>query len=175
MTCKSKFALCGGGLVFCLLMLSGCGGPALKFNNAIAGANKKMADVGMEFGKAVGEVLSGQETSLPKAKAAHEKWVKTLSDVKAEMKTLTVPSSASGKKLYETHQRFLQVQEEFSGMFGEIVRILEDKKLDAKTKQVRVQQILSQIEPKESPVLAELQNAQREFAKENNFRLEQPK
>jgi hypothetical protein len=175
MNVKQKYVVGGVGLSLCVLLLSGCGGPAVKFNNAIAMANKKLADVGQEFGVAVGEVLAGQQSSMTKVKASYDKLKKTMSDVKAEMKNLTIPSSASAQKLYDSHQRFLKGEEEFVTMFGQVVQILEDSKLNANTKRTKVEQILSQVAAKEKPLLADLQSTQREFAKENNIRLEQPK
>ena len=86
MSWKRKSGVAGVALCLCFL-LSGCGGPALKFNNEIANANKKLGDVALEFGAAVGEVLHGQQASLAKVKAAQAKWVKTMGEVQAEMKS----------------------------------------------------------------------------------------
>jgi len=175
MTQIRKSVVCLGGLVFCVGLLSGCGNQAVNFNNSIAKANQKLAAAGLEFGQKVKDALSGQPGKIREVKSSYQNVLKVLDGVKADMKALSVPSSASAKKLYDAHQRFLKGQEEGAKQFGEIVKILENNTLNAGDKQAKISQIITQIGALEQKDLVELQSAQREFAKEHNIRLEMPK
>src|SRR5262249_47753433 len=151
------------GLAFLLLALAGCGNPAPKLINAIVKPKKKLPTPGQKFGERLRAPIQGGNPA--QAGQSINEMKKPLKRAQADMKKLDVPSSASAKKLYEVHQRFLKGQEEFVQKFGEAVKILEEPGVAAQAKAAKIQNVLGQIQGKEQRDLMELQNAQREFAK----------
>src|SRR5262245_40656132 len=80
---------------------------ALKFNEAIVQANKKLLDAGFALGRSMRPILQDEkDVDLPEVKKQYESATKALASVVKEMKELKVPASRSAAALYEAHQKF---------------------------------------------------------------------
>ena len=140
------------------------------FNEAMVGTNQKLEAAGTELGTAIGLAINGGPQELANAKEKYAKTVRVVQQVKADMQTLKVPSSKSAQTLYEAHQKFLQGQERMiQDDFGEILKTLEDPALDKTAKTQKLQAIFKRVEQAAQDDLIPLQNAQKEFARENNL------
>src|SRR5262249_1685691 len=152
------------------LALPGCKGEAVSFNNKLAGTNKRLEEAGRKFGQTLAPQGQGRPVNAAEVRGAYEQLVQVLNEVKAETKDMQIPSSASAKRLYDTHQKFLQGQEAGVKQFGEIVRMVETKALGPGG-MIQFQQTMQQLAAREQQDLNELRAAQQAFAAEHGVRI----
>jgi hypothetical protein len=145
---------------------------ALKYNNAIAGLNKKLNEAGMRLGLAISPVLKGQAADLDKVRKAMKEVEKVLTQVKKDVAVLKVPDSDSGRKLAKVYARFLKGQEDMVKKdLPDIVRVVEGANPPDKEGQDRLLKMLVAVGQREQTILTDLQAAQREFAREHGIDL----
>jgi hypothetical protein len=145
---------------------------ALAFNQAIAGANQRLATGGMNFGLALRPLTQGREADLIQVRRAYEDLKQAVQQVQGEVNALTVPPTASARRFYEAEQEFLKAEEKMvQGNAAEMVRVAENRRLPVRQRAARVQQIFQAMAQDEQRDLQTLQAAQQVFARENNIRL----
>ena len=150
--------------------LSGCGSPAMNFNQTIVGANKQIEQAGRRFGESLQPVMAGRSGDAARVRASYNDVKQEFQSVQTNMQALKVPDLPGAKELYDEHQLFLRGQAiMIEGEFAEIVRIVES---GGPGQAARIQQILQSVGRKEQADLAKLQNAQRSFATKNNLKLQ---
>jgi hypothetical protein len=158
-----------GAFALSMVAVIGCAGEAVRFNNTIAGYNKRLNEAGTKFGKAIAPAAKGLAVNVGEAKAAYQQVKTVVNEVKAEFAALKVPSGASAKKMADAYAQFLKGQEHMvNNDFAQIMTMVESGKVD----QGRFNGLLLQVSQREQGDLAALQAAQREFAKEHGIRLQ---
>jgi hypothetical protein len=95
----------------------------LTFNNNIANVNRRLASAGEPFGRAIGPALARQNVNMVEVHRTLKVVQETLSTVKAETQAWKIPAGANAKNFFDSHQRFLKVQEDGINDFGSIVRV----------------------------------------------------
>ncbi len=159
-----------------LLALAGCGNStkdAVAFNQSLLSANQKLQAAGREFGEGVGRAMAGGAGDVAQLRQSYDKTRQVVQQVKADMQSVQVPSSQSAQDLYDAHQKFLQGQERMIEKdLGEVMKLLENSKLDKKERAQKVTAILTRIGSAEQADLDALKNAQRKFAQEYNLTLQ---
>jgi hypothetical protein len=145
---------------------------AKQFNDALVNANKRLENAGRDFGLAVGPAVAGNEVNLFQVRRTYNQLVQTLNEVKADMRALKVPPSQSARAFYDAHQRALAGQEQMvQNDLGEIVRLVEDPRMNKAARAQRIQEIMQRSTKREQEDLEPLRTAQREFAREYNLLL----
>src|SRR5262245_44856817 len=96
-----------GAVALAALAAAGRAGEAVRFNNAIAGYNKKLNEAGKRLGEAVKPVVEGKNFDVADVKAAYDKVLGAIAEVKKEFATLTIPPGAGAKKMAEAYSKFL--------------------------------------------------------------------
>ena len=145
---------------------------ALKFNEAIVNANKRLEMIGEKFGRQIAMALSGKPNDIANVKKGYAEVQKVLKSVQADMKKLAdeIPDSAEAKEFYQAHQKFLKGQERMVKVeFQQIVDVVSDTTLDADEKLEKIKEILVSVEKIEQADLKVLQAAQRKFAKKHGI------
>jgi hypothetical protein len=159
-----------------LTSLVGCGPSTQElaaFNQKIVTANQRLATVGQEFGESVGRAITGGPADAAQSRQLYNKARQTVKDVKAEMQTLQVPPSNSARGLYDAYQKFLDSQERMMEKdFGEIVKLLEDSKMNQVEKAQKIEAIADRDGKVEQTDLTALKAAQQVFAQESNLKLQ---
>ncbi len=157
-----------GALALAALAAAGCAGEAARFNNTIAGYNKKLNDAGKQLGEAVKPAVHGEGVNVQAVKAAYDKVLAAVGEVKKDFAALKVPPGAGAKKLAEAYGKFLQGEEKLAReQIGEIVKQAEASHPD----RAKLLALIQQVKVRESADMEELLAAQREFARENNVPL----
>ncbi len=158
--------------VFALAGCAGSGAAALQFNNAIAGANSKLAAAGTSFGVALGPILQGQPGDPAEIRRQFDSVLQQLAAVQADMKALKVPDSQVAKDFWNAHQQFLAGQEKMVKQeFKQIVDIVEGT-TPAISKPAEIASVLQRVSGAETADLAKVQAAQKTFCKHYNIRLQ---
>jgi hypothetical protein len=169
-TCLAAIALLS------LTSLVGCGNStqeALAFNQKIVSANQKLSAAGQEFGQSVGRAVAGGPAEAAQSRQLYNKARQAVKDVKAEMQSVQVPSSNAARALYEAHQKFLDSQEHMIDKdFGELVKVLEDSKMDKSEKAQKIEAVITRAGKVEQSDLETLKAAQRTFAQEYNLKVQ---
>ena len=141
----------------------------LTFSNSIANANQRLASAGERPGRATGPVAAGQKVNLAEVQRTFKNMQDTLDAIKTETQAWKIPGGASAKNFYDSHQRFLKVQEDGINDFASIVKVLENQALSSQQKAQQCRTLAFQAGQKEGPALADLQATQRVFAAEHNI------
>jgi hypothetical protein len=163
-------ALCA--LTLCASGAAAGENEALKYNNAIVRFNKQLSDAGMKLGKTLGPALKGQAVDLDQVRKAYAATAKALNQVKKDAAALKVPDSDSARKLAKVYERFLKGQEVMVKKdLAEVVRALEATNPPDQAGQQRLLRLFQNIAEREMTDLRELQQAQREFAREHGIEL----
>jgi len=150
------------------LAVAGCAGEAVRFNNSLAEYNKRLNAAGKKFGETLTPALQGGNANAGQVRSAYNNMLSTVEAVKRDFNALTPPPSATGKRLADTYRKFLQGQEGMiKNQLGEITRMVEQGKANGG----QIMMLLQQIEGQERRDLSELQEVQRQFAKENGITL----
>jgi hypothetical protein len=157
---------------FCGLLIA-CGAlgnkDAVDFNNSIANANKKLEQGGKDFGSHLSGAINGNQAEVAAMKKEYENLKALVASTKTEIQGLKVPSKQSAKDYQAAELKFLDGQEKLVGDLGEIVRIVEDRGMNALAKQSKTQPIMERIAQDEKKDLGPLQAAQAAFAKDYNI------
>ena len=162
------------GLV-CSLAITGFNRDAISFNNALSEANRRIAKGGEAWATAAVAAMSGGQAAVKRFEAAEDELRKVLDDVKADVRKLEVPVSPTARRLYKAHQQFLRGQDEIiSNQFAEISKLIADQTTPQEAKLRSFVELAQQAERREMQDLVPLQQAQREFAQENGFRIQEP-
>lgn len=162
------------GLV-CSLAITGFNRDAISFNNALSDANRRIAKGGEAWANAAVAAMSGGQAAVERFEAAEDELQKVLDDVKADVRKLEVPDSPAARRLYDAHQQFLRGQDEIIGhQFAKIGKVIADPTTPQEAKLRSFIELAQQAERRELQDLLPLQQAQREFAKENGFTVKEP-
>jgi hypothetical protein len=153
-----------------LLAAAGCAGEAVTFNNAIVNYNKRLNEAGKKFGEALAPALQGGAVNVAQVKATYAEVESTLEQVKKDFAALHVPKSASGQKLAKSYEKFLAGQE--SAVKNQMAQLVKLVEAPGRPNAGMLMSVLQEVGRREQGDLAELQNAQREFARENNIKLQ---
>jgi hypothetical protein len=157
-----------GALALAALATAGCAGEAMRFNSAIAGYNKKLNEAGKQLGIAVKPALRGESVNTTDLKAAYDKVLTAVAEVKKEFAALKVPPGAGAKRMAEAYGKFLKGQEELAReAIAQIVKLAEAPQPNRDKILERIQKVKA----RELEDMDELLAAQREFARENDISL----
>jgi hypothetical protein len=157
-----------GVVALAALAAAGCAGEAVRFNNTIAGYNKKLNEAGKRLGEAVKPAVQGEGVNVTDVKAAYDKVLGAIAEVKKEFAALKIPPGAGAKKLAEAYGKFLKGEEELArGQIGEIVKLAEV----SRPNRDKILKLIQEVKAKELADMEELLAAQREFARETSVPL----
>jgi hypothetical protein len=167
-------------LALCALSLCTSGATAgeneaLKYNEAIVRFNKQLSNAGLKLGQTIRPALEGQAVDLKEMKKAYAATEKVLNQVKKEATALKVPDSESARRLAKVYERFLKGQEVMvKKELAEVVRLVETTNPPDQAGQQRLLRLFQGIAEREMTDLRDLQQAQREFAREHGIKLKGP-
>jgi len=168
-------SLLTGAVALAVLFAVGCGREALNFNNTIHNHNKKLNDAGKKFGEAIDPALKDKEADPTKVEEAYKGVLATVTTLIKDTTGQKGPESASGKKLAEGYQKFLQTEKQIiETEFDKIAKALtkkEDLKATEGTLKEQIKTLLRKANEKEAHALTDLRESQKEFAKEHNLTL----
>ena len=85
---------------------------AVKFNDALVGANTRIAQAGKEFGDAAVKAIGGQPVEVAMAKRAFEKMNEAMERARADVKLLKVPDSPSARQFHDAYLSLMKTQEQ---------------------------------------------------------------
>jgi hypothetical protein len=157
-----------GALTLAALAAAGCAGEATRFNNTIAGFNKKLNEAGKRLGEAVKPAVEGGSVNAADVKAAYDKILGAVAEVKKEFAALKIPPGAGAKKMAEAYAKFLKSEEELArDQIAQIVKLAEAPRPNRE----KILELIQQVKAKELADMEVLLAAQREFARENNIPL----
>jgi hypothetical protein len=161
--------------VVALVLLPGCKPPTVSFNDTIVTKALKLHEAGIVYGRALGSALaSGNEKDVSKAEAAYEDVLKALTDVRNDIKALTVPPGKAAKEFQREALEFLDIEERLINRdFKDMLRITKEKGTNQADKSKRVNDILAKAVKIEKEHLEWLKDAQRKYAEENKITLKQ--
>jgi hypothetical protein len=145
----------------------------VKFNNAFIEFSKKLSAAGKKLGQLARPALEGQAADLKQVRKAYAEVEKVLAQVKKEAAALPLPpKSMSAPKLARAYARFLKGQEDMvKKEMREVVGLLDKANPIDAAGQARLLAILRDVAAREQKDLAELHEAQREFAREHDIKL----
>jgi len=139
---------------------------ALKFNEELAGANKKLFAAGQAFGAQLG-FLQDKPTDLDALKSEQEKLLKVVKDVTAQMKSVKVPKAKTAEELYKLHQKFIEGQNRMMDeAIKPVVELAGDKNVADADKKTKALEIFQKAFASEGAMVQELQKVQKAFADE---------
>jgi predicted Zn finger-like uncharacterized protein len=144
-------------------------GAAVAFNEKIVAANKRLEAAGQQFGQALQTCLAQEGRNTQPVRVQYQNTQNVVNAIRGEMTAWPVPNNAAAKNLQQGYQRFLQSQDEGVKTIGQVVTVLENGALTPAQKNQQIKQLLGTLDAAEQTKLAELQNLQREFARENNI------
>jgi hypothetical protein len=158
------------------LTLTGCeGNDPIKLNDNIVNANDRLVAAFDAFGNAVSAAVDRKPAKMAEVDRAYESLKITVASIKAETPTWKVPSSASAKKLLDCHNELMVIQEDMIKDCGAIMKMLDDKDMPRDRKAKAIDSLLQDQNRRNIAAFADLQEAQREFAREHHFKMAPPK
>jgi hypothetical protein len=148
-------------------------GVAEDLNEAIVAANKKIYQAGLAFGETLAPALKEMKVDIIDLKKDHKRIQKVLEIVQSDLKDAKIPDSRIARAYYKAHQAFLKTQEGLAKKeLAEIITVLEDDDLTAGQKKKRIETIAKRIDQADKKVYAELQKAQKAFAREYGIKID---
>ena len=159
----SKHRWLGLLLIPGILLVSGCGGEAVTFNNSIAKVTKSLETMGKSFGETI-----AKEKDPGRLQAAHNDLIAKVKALVAEANAIKVPASQEAQAYWSAFQIYLKNQEKMvTEDFKEVVAIMGNPTPDMG----RLQGVFGRIGQVENNDLAGLKSAQAAFAKANGMTL----
>jgi hypothetical protein len=144
----------------------------VKFNLKIVEGNKQIAKAAQAFRQTLVPLGKGQAVEPARARAAYEDVLAAIEAVRKDWAAVTPPATDNAKKLHEGYLAFLEHQKALTERhFLQMVRIVEDKAMDPKTKWDRVQQSIRDVSEQERSQLEKLTTVQQDFAGDVKMRL----
>ena len=159
-----------------LAAISGCSkvstAEAVKFNDALVAANKRLSQAGKEFGEAAVKAIEGQTLEVAMAKRAFVKVSEAMESVNSEMRLIKVPDSPSGRKFHEEYLALLKTEEQMvKDDLGAIMRLLENPAQTPAMRQRKIVPIARYLDQMDDQNLARIRQVQAAFAKEHGFKI----
>jgi hypothetical protein len=157
------------------LAAAGCEPEAVRFNNTIAAYNRRLNDAGKQFVQDVGSARQAKGLDADRLWASYDRLRETVKEVKQEFAALEVPPGPSAKRLAEGYAKFLRSQDQM--VLNELSRImrLAQRAGGSGSANPEIMRLLLEMQRREKRDLAELQQLQREFAREHKIALLAPR
>lgn len=172
MNFMSRFSLAALALV----VFAGCSkvstNDAVRFNDELVAAGKRVSISGLAFSVAAVKAIEGGVMEVALAKREFENVTDALAKAQSDMKMVKVPDSATARKLFEEHQKLLKLQEAIvSEDFKAIVKVLDDPLITPDVRMRKLRPIANYLKSIDQDQVGNLRQAQAAFAKEHGFQL----
>jgi hypothetical protein len=143
---------------------------AQAFHDGIVGANKRLKLAGLRVAQALPALLAGNRDELPRFRAARDDAVRTVKAVEEQIQLLAPPDSESARALLNAERQFLAFQDRLVNRdFADLSALIEDSKLDAAERKVRVEKLLERLAREERDALVPLRQAYDAFVAEHKL------
>lgn len=146
---------------------------AIQFNDRLVLLQKKLVPATEKFGTALTPALErGRPEDITKLKTARSEFLKAVTAIQAELKSLKVPPTNSAQAFYAALQHWLRAYEVLGQKeFAEVIRLIEDRQLNQAVRLTKVKEIGARMDRVEQEEQAAVLAAQKAFAKEHRILL----
>jgi hypothetical protein len=147
-----------GTLGTCLCgMLLACGmssrGEAIAFNDSLVKASKKSDDALRTLSDRAKTAATGDPVQIAAFKKAAMETKQTVAAARAEAKAVKVLSKQSAKDFYDAEVKYFDMREQSIEDFSEMIRLIEDKKMDPFVRSQKLMDIAKKTDAEELRVV----------------------
>lgn len=171
-------------IAFALLLAAGAGcGQSVNlvsFNDQIAQSNKKLAQETWAFRQVIFPLSEDKAVKIDKdgaayeVRAAYEKLLKTVKEIREERKKVKVPKVESAEALHKAYDDYLKgVELIVTQEFAKIVQLAEVRGLQSSAKWTKIQTVFFEIQRRDNDAMQELQASHQKFAEAVSMKLVQ--
>jgi hypothetical protein len=147
----------------CLVAITGCSRAAVKYNNEVVGITKELENIG----KQLGEDLARNGGNQARLQQLQSDASSKITEITKRGRAITPPSSAEGQAMHKAFLSYLDTEDDIAT--NDLPKLAT---IFASARQPEIHAFFNQIEQKEQPKVNALKQAQKDFAKANNLKIQ---